>query len=78
MEIQSSQLDDLNLDNHKKLHFITYLCPYLVESMDKVAREHRPHSAIVAESAVITPVKKIKPPLLIFLMFTAISKNLSS
>ena len=41
--------------------------PYLFKRVDKVAREHRPHPAIVAESAVVTPVKSIKYLLLIFL-----------
>ena len=35
---------------------------YLVERMDEIASKHRPHPAIVAESAVVAPTRNSKYP----------------
>ena len=50
--------------SHKKLYL---LHKYLFKRVDEVAREHRPHPAVVAESAVVTPVKSTKYLSLIYL-----------
>ena len=44
----------------EQVEFEKKLRSHLVERMDEIASKHRPHSAVVAEPAVVAPERNIK------------------